>query len=221
MGSLRCMTPHARPADQRAALCDALDAVEPDAPTLCEGWTAHHLAAHVWLRENRAWSIGPSLVNGHAGRLEIRIAEVRAQHPYPELVAEIRRGPSGLSPFRLPGMEAAANLLEFFVHCEDVRRGSGVHTPRDLDAALENLVWKRLGAMARMFLRGCPVAVWLERDAPAGEPVRVGHGPDIVTISGRPSEILLYLSGRRSAAMVEVSGERAAVSIVESARLGR
>ena len=36
---------------ERAALCDLLDEVGPHAPTLCEGWDTHDLAAHVWVRE--------------------------------------------------------------------------------------------------------------------------------------------------------------------------
>jgi uncharacterized protein (TIGR03085 family) len=214
------MTASAHPADQRTALCDALEAVDPSAPTLCDGWTAHHLAAHVWLRENRTWSIAPSVISGRHDRIDERLEQVRSHHSYPELIAAIRRGPSGLSPFRLPGVDAAANTFEFFVHCEDVRRGSGVITPRPLDVALENLVWRRLSSMARIFLPRLPVAVWLERDVPPGEPVRVGRGPDIVTLHGRPSELLLYLFGRRSAADVEISGEPAAVSIVERSTLG-
>ncbi|MCA0294015.1 MAG: TIGR03085 family protein [Actinobacteria bacterium] len=209
------MSESARPADQRVALCDALEAADPTAPTLCEGWTAHHLAAHVWVRENRTWSIAPALVTGHHERVDERVEEARTQYSYAALIAAIRRGPQGPSPFRLPGMEAAANTLEFFVHCEDVRRGAGVITPRPTDAALENVVWKRLATMGGMFLRGVPVAVWLERDVPPGEPIRIGHGPDIVHLGGRPTELLLYLFGRRSAADVEVTGEPAAVGILE------
>src|SRR5918999_422676 len=37
---------------ERADLCDLLDKVGPDAPTLCRGWNAHDLAAHLWIREN-------------------------------------------------------------------------------------------------------------------------------------------------------------------------
>jgi uncharacterized protein (TIGR03085 family) len=208
------------PKSQREALCDALDAVHPSAPTLCEGWTAHHLAAHVWLRESDTWAVAGALLTRRPDRIDLRMAEVMTERPYAELVAAIRCGPEGFSPFRLPGMEAAANTLEFFVHCEDVRRGSGNNTPRPTDLALEELCWKRLPAMARMFLRGCPVAVWLERDVPPGEPVRIGSGPDIVTLSGAPSELLLYLFGRRTAAAVEVIGEPAAVSVLEHRKLG-
>ncbi|HEY3410097.1 MAG TPA: TIGR03085 family metal-binding protein, partial [Propionicimonas sp.] len=162
------------PKSQREALCDALDAVHPSAPTLCDGWTAHHLAAHVWLRESRAWTFAGALLTRRRDHVDLRMAEVMTQRPYADLVAAIRRGPEGLSPFRLPGVEAAANTIEFFVHCEDVRRSSGVNTPRPPDLSLEALCWKRLPAMARLFLRGCPVAVWFERDIPPGEPVRIG-----------------------------------------------
>ncbi len=208
------------PKSQREALCDALGAVHPSSPTLCDGWTAHHLAAHVWLRENRAFRIAGSLLTGRRDRIELLMHEVMTQRPYADLVAAIRRGPEGLSPFRLPGVEDVANTLEFFVHCEDVRRGSGNNTPRPTDRALEELCWKRVPAMARMFLHGCPVAVWLERDVPPGEPVRIGKGPDIVTLVGAPSEVLLYLFGRRSAANVDVVGEPAAISVIEHRRLG-
>ena len=208
------------PRSQRDALCDALDAVHPSAPTLCEGWTAHHLAAHVWLRESDTWGVAGALLLRRPDRIEHRMAEVMTQRPYSDLVASIRRGPSGASPFRLPGVDAAVNTLEFFVHCEDVRRGSGNNTPRATDPALEELCWRRLPAMARFFLRGCPVAVWLERDVPPGEPLRVGKGPDIVTLSGSPSELLLYLFGRRTAASVDVFGDAAAVSVLAGRTLG-
>src|SRR3954447_13193741 len=32
---------------ERTELLDTLHAVGPDAPTLCEGWTAHDIAAHL------------------------------------------------------------------------------------------------------------------------------------------------------------------------------
>lgn len=211
------MSQHPRPANQREALCDALAAVAPTAPTLCEGWTAHHLAAHVWVRENEPLAAAGIAVPALAGRTAERIEDIRSSRDYAELVSAIRRGPGRFSPFRLPGVEAAANTFEFFVHCEDVRRGAGDLTPRPRDIALENLAWRRAGALARISLRRSPVAVWLERDLPPGEPVRIGHGPDIVTLSGPPTELLLYLFGRRDAARVHVYGTPAAVAAMTRA----
>lgn len=204
-----------RPQDQRTALCDALDAAAADAPTLCEGWTAHHLAAHVWLREHDPAAALGIVVPALAGRTERRLAQLVATRPYAELVADLRRGPPGWSPFRLPGVDRAANTLEFFVHTEDVRRGGGNRTPRELDVALEARTWKQLPALARLALRGCRVAVWLEREVPPGEPLRIGRGPDIVTLLGRPTELVLWLWGRRAAAQVRVFGSAPAISVVE------
>ncbi|MGC3993317.1 MAG: TIGR03085 family metal-binding protein [Propionicimonas sp.] len=214
------MSSHQRPADQRAALCDALASVPPTAPTLCEGWTAHHLAAHVWVRENETFRVAGNLLTRKSERTDDRLAELVARRPYADLVEAIRRGPAGGSPFRLPGVEQVANTLEFFVHCEDVRRGGGDLTPRPRDLAMENEAWKASAILARRAFRTCPVAVWLERDAPAGDPVRIGRGPDIVTVVGAPTELLLYLSGRRGAARVELVGEPASVSLVERVSLG-
>ena len=39
---------------ERAALCDTMEKVGPDAPTLCEGWLTIDLAAHLCAREARS-----------------------------------------------------------------------------------------------------------------------------------------------------------------------
>ena len=43
---------------ERAALCDLLDQLGPDAPTLCTGWTTRDLATHLYVRDRnpRAWA---------------------------------------------------------------------------------------------------------------------------------------------------------------------
>nr|BFF25281.1 hypothetical protein GCM10025732_32460 [Glycomyces mayteni] len=43
---------------ERRDLCELLAEVGPDAPTMCEGWTALDLAAHLVLREHFSrWSV--------------------------------------------------------------------------------------------------------------------------------------------------------------------
>src|SRR4051794_25623547 len=124
--TIGCMTSFSRL--ERARLADALAAVDPGAPTLCEGWTARDLAAHVVVRERRP-DTGPGLLikplAGGADHVRRRYAE----RPYDELITLIRSGPPRTSPFALPGADAAANLTEFFVHCEDVRRGNVASHP--------------------------------------------------------------------------------------------
>lgn len=202
---------------ERQALCDALVAAGPDAPTLCEGWTAYDLAAHVWLRENDPRAATGLVIKALAEQVDARMAEVRARHSFDDLVQAIRNGPGGLSIFRLPGVDEAANIAEFFVHCEDVRRGADAWSPRELGQEFEDWAWKRLKLIGRALFRRSRVAVVLEREVPVGPrpTLRVAPGPDIVTITGPPSELMLYAFGRRSAARVTVIGQPATVAVLD------
>ena len=51
-------------------------------------------------------------------------------------------------------------------------------------------------------------------------PIRAGRGDEVVTITGRPGEIVLYLLGRRGAADVELSGSDDALAALAAAHLG-
>ena len=118
---------------ERAALCDLFDQVGPDAPTLCEGWLTHDLAAHLWLRETDPVAAGGVVAKPLAGLLERRRAETKTRWPYAELVDKVRNGPARFSVFAIPGVDEGANTTEFFVHHEDVRRGGDTpDAPRDL-----------------------------------------------------------------------------------------
>lgn len=189
-------------ASERSACCDALLAVGPDAPTLCEGWTARDLAVHLLARETDP-------VTGLAIALprlqdwaEQRTEMTKRRSAFPDLVAQIRSGPHG--PFRLPGAEEAANLVEFFVHTEDVRRPNGL-ARRQTSPEFEQRIARQLRFMARAMARKSPVGVVLER-ADTGETLRVRRGAATVTLVGLPSELLLYLFGRTSHAVVEEIG---------------
>ena len=118
--------------DERRALCALLDETGPGAPTLCEGWTTLDLAAHLVLRERRpdagAGMLGGPLA-GYTARVQRKIAE---RTPYDQLVQAVREGPPRLSMFGLPGMDERANLVEYFVHHEDVRRAAPGWEPRVL-----------------------------------------------------------------------------------------
>src|SRR5437763_12315634 len=150
-------TCHDRPmagysAAQRARLADALEAADPSAPTLCEGWTAHDLAAHVVARERRPDSTPGLVVPAFAGWTE-HVRRRYAARPHDELVELIRTGPPRTSPFALPGADAATNVTEFFVHCEDVRRGAGSGTPAELGPGEQDELWRRLVRHSRLVFR--------------------------------------------------------------------
>lgn len=190
---------------ERALLCDALLAVGPSAPTLCEGWTAHDLAAHVWLRENEFINSLGFFAPKFEARTEARVAELEEQLQYGELVDLVRHGPPRFSLFALPGADEAANGVELLIHGMDVRRPNGIAEP-DRGPDFDAWVWKRLNGIASMMLRKPPVAVVLQWAGHPDKTVRVGQGDRIVTVVGAPIELLLYASGRREAADVELIG---------------
>ena len=209
---------------ERAALCDLFDVVGPEAPTLCEGWRAHQLAAHLWIRETDPVGVS-GLVKPLAGLYDRRLAEVTQRWEFAELVDRIRKGPARFSVFALPGVDEGANTTEFFVHHEDVRRaGDPPAGPRTLDDDAEEWLWRRMKLLGRAWFRRVTVGVVLERagsKGPDGEPetIRAVGGTPIVTIVGRPSEIMLYAHGRTVTADVELVGEPSAIEILRSADL--
>ena len=123
---------------ERAELCDLLIALGPDAPTLCEGWTTAHLAAHLVVRE-RDPRAAPGILGlgGPFERLTDRLMAAQMRRPYADLVAVIRRPPWG--PLSIPAVRAAASLVEYTVHHEDVRRANG-SSPRTDRADLQSAI---------------------------------------------------------------------------------
>lgn len=203
---------------ERAALCDALDQVGPEAPTLCGDWTAHDLAAHLWIRETDPLGAPGIVAKPLAGLTERRMSEIKTRWTFSELVDRVRRGPARLSVFAFPGVDEEANTVEFFVHHEDVRR-AGPHpaAPRDLPPEVEDWMWRRMKLMGRALFRRAEVGVVLERARPAdsvAEPdtVRVMAGGEIVNIIGAPSEIMLYAYGRQAHSHARLVGDDAALA---------
>lgn len=210
---------------ERADLCDLLDRVGPESPTLCAGWSAHDLAAHLWIRETDPLGAPGIVAKPLAGLTERRMNESKARWSYPELVDRVRRGPARLSVFAFPGVDEEANTVEFFVHHEDVRRAGAHPLPtRQLPADVEDWMWRRMKLMGRALFRRSPVGLVLERERPAdavGDPetVRVMPGRQIVTIIGRPSELLLYAYGRRGNAEVSLVGDEESLALLAGADL--
>jgi uncharacterized protein (TIGR03085 family) len=180
--------------------------------------------AHLVIREHRpdaaAGVMGGPLA-GHTARVQQRYLTA---HPYPELVSIFRNGPPrGLSPFAIPGVDGAANTVEYFVHHEDVRRAAEGWAERPVDAGLSEVLWKRLKG-ARLFLRSAPTGVVLARvpgQSSTGQSSGEGGGPGLivaktaapsVTVTGSPAELTLWAMGRVSAAHVTLDGPDEAVA---------
>lgn len=202
---------------ERLALCDLMARLGPDAATLCGDWTTADLAAHLVIRERRPDAAAGILLGPLAGHAERVRRSVRDRTPFPELVDLIRQGPPKASPLGLPGMDAAANSVEYFVHHEDVRRAQPDWEPRELSPATVEILWKR-GKMARLILRKVPVEVTLVR--PDGRTMRASKGRRQVRVHGPVGELILWVTGRAEVAQVRFTGEADAVRTLDEARWG-
>jgi uncharacterized protein (TIGR03085 family) len=193
---------------ERAAFSRTLLETPPDAPTLCEGWTAADLAAHVVIRERRPDADLSLLIRiAPLRRWTDRVRErTRDRLPYPELAAKVGRAswPLRLLPF----VDEAVNDVELAVHHEDVRRARPGWEARTLEPALDARLWKRLVRLAPLSFRH-DRSLRVELFTPDGRRVTIhasAEGPT-VRLTGPTIELLLYAYGRREAALVEVTGD--------------
>lgn len=203
---------------ERATLADALRAAGPDAPTLCEGWTSRHLAAHVVLRENAPLVAAGTVLrplNPRTERAIGRLAERSAEPAaYAGLVARVAQGPPRWQPMAWVG--DAGNLLEFFVHTEDVRRGAGPVPPLTLDAGHTEALWARLVRQAPLLYRRAGVGIVLVVPGGPRRAVRRPRGDaGTVVVRGEVGEIALHAFGREGAARVDVLGDSADVELLQ------
>ncbi|GAA2596106.1 MULTISPECIES: TIGR03085 family metal-binding protein [Streptomyces] len=210
------MSTHAK--RERLLLADLLETAGPDAPTLCEGWTTRDLAAHVVVRERRPDAAGGILIKQLASRLDRVMAEYTGK-AYEELIQLIRTGPPRFSPFSLKPVDEMSNIIEFYVHTEDVRRAQPDWSVRELDAVFQDALWSRLERTARLMGRGLPTGLVLRR--PDGQTTVAQRGTPVVTVTGEPSELVLFSYGRQSAAKVDLDGDENAIAkLHETKQLG-
>jgi uncharacterized protein (TIGR03085 family) len=186
---------------ERSALADLLLAAGPDEPTLCAGWRTRDLAAHLVVRERRPHTGLGQVVPALRGWAE-RVRATAAGAPYETLVDRFRARP-WWSPVSNAALDGVANLLEFFIHHEDVRRARRDWRPRDLPAEYETQLWARIPAMRRSAGRrfGTELLVYAPGYGECG-----GARDPRVRLAGAPAELAIFLSGRQRAACVTVEG---------------
>ena len=119
---------------------------------------------------------------------------------------------------KIKALDESSNLIEYFVHTEDVRRAVDRWAPRALDEAYSDALWDELDQAGRH-----PVP----RRGPghcAGAPVRPRHvakrAPVSVAIVGEPGELLMHAHGRTRHALVTFEGQPDAVALLQSAEVG-
>ena len=203
---------------ERAALVASLREVGPDAPTLCEGWTARDLAAHLVVRERRLDAAAGILLPFLAGYTERVQNQVAASTDWDELVDKIASGPPLYSPMK--PLDAVANVAEMFIHDEDIRRARPDWAPRPLDDSTVSALRGPVAMMSRLTLRKAPVRVVLR--TPQGDSLatagRRGNAGQI-TVTGEPGELLLFVAGR-DAAQVTFDGPADLIDRVKKSRGG-
>ena len=199
---------------ERESLAALLLEVGPDAPTLCEGWSTHDLAVHLFIREHRPLATPGMFFSPLEGALK-RETEKQMKRPYGEVVRAWAAGP----PLPIRPIDPAMNTAENFIHHEDVRRGDGTPRPREFSAEVNGKLLSAAAMFAKGSLRSAPVPVIIT--PPDQPPVTVGgkrgvaeRGDNVVRVSGEPGELLLWLSGR-GAAEVEIQGDDELVRQVE------
>jgi uncharacterized protein (TIGR03085 family) len=205
------MTPPTLAQQERTTLCDLFLERGPDAPTLCEGWLASDLAAHLVVRERRPDS-GPGLVWPRMADYTDKVRRsVRDRTSWEELVATVRRGP----PLLLRPFDGPMNTVEFFIHVEDLRRAEPGWEPRAISPGLGDALWARVGpgGMAKKV----PATVVLT--SPGRDDKQSGAGP-VLTLLGDPGELIMFGAGRQGATRVEISGDAALAARLRAAPLG-
>jgi uncharacterized protein (TIGR03085 family) len=207
---------------QRQGLCDMLAHLSPQqwsAETLCAGWDAADVAAHLVVREREPWA-GPGILFG--GRLadvtKRRYAAWKARG-HQRLVQALRSGP----PWPLSAL-GDSQAVEDWIHEQDIRRGGAGLPTIEPDPQLAETLWsaiRRFGA--RAFAIGVPAVIELtdgtrhhrlqsRTRAPLALPT---SAPSDITIAGPISELLLYTVGR-AGANVTVFGDPAIQARLES-----
>lgn len=204
----------------RQVLAEVLLAAGPTADTLCTGWQARHLAAHLVLREHSPLAAGivvPRLARRLDRELQTLADTALSPSGFAALVHRFEAGPARFSPLAIPQVDLATNLSEYFIHTEDVRRASDRWVPRALDSRYSELLWRQLIGRAALMYRGVDVGIILVR--PDGLRHVVRKAATSVAICGAPSELLLHASGRGAQALVTFEGSAEAIALLATAHL--
>ena len=159
---------------ERQSFAADFRAADPSAPTLCAGWTTRHLCAHLVQRDHallrNVWDQLTTKTPGEERFMRRLVDDARTPDGYAALVDRFSAGPSRHS---LTGLfDEALNLLEYVVHHEDLRRGTGPVPPRVLPAAEVDEIWRRARPILKRAYRKVSVGVQL---APEGGVVTLAH----------------------------------------------
>ena len=119
-----------------------------------------------------------------------------------------------------PKVDEVTNLIEFFVHHEDVRRAQPGWEPRELSPQLSGKLWSALKRSARLMFRKVPTGIVLIAEGQGRYAARLPDEHGTVVLRGTPAELVLYAYGRKSVARVEFEGDADDIAALQKTDLG-
>jgi uncharacterized protein (TIGR03085 family) len=192
------------------------------AETLCTGWDAADVAAHLVVREREPWASPGIVVRGRLAELTARRYAAWKARGHRRLVQALRSGP----PWPLSGVFGDYQAVEDWIHEQDIRRGDARLATTHPDPQLAEALWRgvrrigvrtlALGTTAVTELTDGMRHVRLQARPRVGLAVPTSAPPDI-TIAGPVGELLLFTAGR-AGANVTVFGDREVQSLVLNRR---
>lgn len=195
------------------------------AETLCEGWDAGDLAAHLIVREREPLAAPGILVGGPFATLTEKRQRARKAIGRERLVAQLESGPPSLLTI---GPLDDRQAVEDWIHHEDVRRGGAGLPGRSATEQMRGPLWQAVGSFARLTLGGSRVAgvvaltdgtttqQWAV--SPSSRIAKRSDDPPDVTVTGAVGELILFVTGRP--ADVTIAGDEALGAELQRIRRG-
>src|SRR5262245_32052878 len=99
--------------DERKEMCDLLDELGPDQPTLCGDWTTNDLIVHLLVRERRPDAAAGIVLKPLEGHMDKVTADL-ARQPFGANVDMFRHGPPWWTIWAVPKLGDRLNLFELY-----------------------------------------------------------------------------------------------------------
>jgi uncharacterized protein (TIGR03085 family) len=205
---------------ERLALCDLFDQLGPDQPTLCDGWTTHDLAVHLYVREADPLAGPGIMIPALSDTTERRMAQAKTKYSFTEVVDKVRNGPPTFSIYGFPGLGHNLNTTEYLVHHEDVRRARPDFTVRALPGEQQQGLWRAVKLAAKAMTRKAPTGVVLRLPNGSETVAKKPTAEGTVTLTGEAAELVMFCFGRQQVAQVDFEGEPDAIERLQTASFG-
>lgn len=189
---------------------EELSAKQWKADTLCAGWNVEDLAAHLLVRERGNPLARAGILVSFLHHYHDRGIEKTKSIGHTAMIKRLSNPPAWIPGF-------STNLIELYVHNEDLLRG-GLKRSRKIDDELAMALAGFVPTLARFALRRLPKPMLITvQETLTGDEVEVqrgttsGDAPHLI-IRGQPGELVLLFMGRGRHAQVEVDGDDEALA---------